>query len=159
MGTAGQEGLVNIAPKGMDCFRVLSPKQMLWLNVTGSGNETAAHVLENQRMTVMFCSFDKQTLILRLYGNANVIHLRDESWQQLIYYFPNYTEARQCFIADLTRVQSSCGYSMPFYQFTGERSTLNKWADGKGREGIQQYWKEKNTISLDKKDTGIIDID
>ncbi|NQZ69864.1 MAG: pyridoxamine 5'-phosphate oxidase family protein, partial [Lentisphaeria bacterium] len=77
-GTAGAEGFVNVSPKGLDSFRIIDESTVVWLNLTGSGNETAAHVLENERMTIMFCSFAEQTLILRLYGNATVIHRQDE---------------------------------------------------------------------------------
>ncbi len=156
VGTAGAESMINVSPKGMDSFRVISPTRIIWLNLTGSGNETAAHVLENQRMTVMFCSFEKQPLILRLYGNAEVVHPRDASWNELIALFPEYTGARQLFDLKLSMVQTSCGYAVPFYELKGERPTLDKWANNRGREGIQQYWVEKNTRSLNGKDTGML---
>lgn len=156
VGTAGKEGFVNVSPKGMDSFRVIDETKVVWLNLTGSGNETAAHVLENQRMTVMFCSFDKQPQILRLYGNANVIHQRDEKWSEAIALFPDYVGARQLFELDISLVQTSCGYAVPFYEHKGERPTLRKWADNHGREGIEKYWKKKNILSLDDKETGIL---
>ena len=155
VGTAGEEGFVNVSPKGMDSFRVLDNATVAWLNLTGSGNETAAHVLENGRMTVMFCSFDKQPLILRLYGQATVIHAYDERWNELLVLFPQYTGARQIFILDLALVQTSCGYAVPHYTLKSERPTLTKWADGHGEAGIRQYWQEKNTKSLNGKHTGI----
>jgi hypothetical protein len=157
VGTAGAEGQVNVSPKGMDSFRVIDQNRIAWLNLTGSGNETAAHVLENARMTVMFCSFDKQPLILRLYGQARVLHERDSAWQERANLFPAYTGARQIFELDIDLVQSSCGYAVPYYQMTGERPTLAKWAEKKGRTGIQQFWQERNTRSLDDRDTGIIE--
>lgn len=155
VGTAGREGSVNVSPKGMDSFRVINSSSVAWLNLTGSGNETAAHVLENNRMTIMFCSFDKQPLILRLYGRAEVIHPRDKAWPEQIKLFPEQPGARQVFQLDVDLVQTSCGYAVPFYELVGERSTLRKWADNKGREGVEEYWQEKNTKSLDGKDTGI----
>jgi hypothetical protein len=155
VGTAGEDSLINVSPKGMDSFRVISHSQIMWLNLTGSGNETAAHVLDNGRMTVMFCSFDKQPLIMRLYGTARVIHSRDEAWNKLISQFPDYTGARQIFVQDVQMVQTSCGFAVPYYEFTGQRPTLDKWAINKGRVGIEQYWKDKNTRSLDGKPTGI----
>lgn len=155
VGTAGKEGLVNVSPKGMDSFRVLDSSKVAWLNLTGSGNETAAHVLENQRMTIMFCSFARQPLILRLYGKARVVHPRDEEWTALADLFPEYTGARQIFEVKLDLVQTSCGYAVPFYDLVGERPTLSKWADNRGRDGVQQYWQQKNTVSLDGNDTGI----
>jgi predicted pyridoxine 5'-phosphate oxidase superfamily flavin-nucleotide-binding protein len=155
VGTAGEDSLINVSPKGMDSFRVISHSQIMWLNLTGSGNETAAHVLDNGRMTVMFCSFDKQPLIMRLYGTARVIHSRDKAWAELFSQFPDYTGARQIFVQDIQMVQTSCGFAVPYYEFTGQRPTLDKWAINKGRGGIEQYWKDKNTRSLDGKPTGI----
>ena len=156
VGTAGSEGYVNVSPKGMDTFRVISPSEIAWLNLTGSGNESAAHVNENGRMTVMFCSFDKQPLILRLYGQATVLHPRDDKWDELSKLFPAYTGARQIFVMDLELVQTSCGYAVPHYELKSERPTLTKWADGRGESGIREYWAEKNMKSLDDKDTGIL---
>lgn len=155
VGTAGAQGHVNVSPKGMDSFRILDDTTVAWLNLTGSGNETAAHVLENGRMTVMFCSFDKQPLILRLYGQSAVVHPRDARWAELSALFPTYTGARQVFVLTLELVQTSCGYAVPYYTLAGERPTLAKWADNRGEAGIRDYWAEKNTTSLDGKDTGI----
>jgi predicted pyridoxine 5'-phosphate oxidase superfamily flavin-nucleotide-binding protein len=155
VGTAGAEGYVNVSPKGMDTFRVVSHSEVIWLNLTGSGNESAAHVLENARMTIMFCSFDKQPLIMRLYGQARVVHPADDSWQSLVDLFPENVGARQIFRLKLDLVQTSCGYAVPYYQLLGERPTLTNWADKRGREGIEQYWRDNNTRSLDNKDTGI----
>ena len=157
VGTAGPEGRVNVSPKGMDSFRVLGPKRVAWLNLTGSGNETAAHILQNPRMTLMFCSFDRQPLILRLYGQASVIHSRDAQWGEHLALFPEFTGARQIFEVELDLVLTSCGYAVPFYEMTGERPTLTKWADNRGRPAIEQYWQEKNTASLDGYETGILD--
>ena len=155
VGTAASDGLVNVSPKGMDSFRVLDSNKVAWLNLTGSGNETAAHVMENSRMTLMFCSFDKQPLILRVYGQATAIHPRDPSWQAMAELFPDYTGARHIFSVNVEKVQTSCGYAVPFYELVGERTKLNEWADKSGREGIKKYWQKKNTKSLDGKDTGI----
>ena len=157
VGTAGAEGHVNVSPKGMDSLRVLDNSTVAWLNLTGSGNETAAHVLENGRMTIMFCSFDKQPLIMRLYGKARAVHPRDTEWGELSAQFPDIAGARQIFVQDVEMVQTSCGYAVPFYEMTGERPTLKKWADNRGREAVEDYWKEKNTVSLDGKDTGIFE--
>lgn len=156
VGTAGAEGRVNVSPKGMDSLRVLGPNEVTWLNMTGSGNETAAHVLENQRMTIMFCSFGKQPLILRLYGQAQVIHPRDADWNALITQFDDHVGARQIFRLAVDLVQTSCGYAVPHCDYQGERITLAKWADKRGREGVEAYWAERNTVSLDGKDTGIL---
>jgi len=156
VGTAGAEGFVNVSPKGMDSFRVINDTKVAWLNLTGSGNESAAHVLENKRMTILFCSFDKQPLILRLYGTPKVVHKRDAEWEEGIALFPKHVGARQFFELDISLVQSSCGYAVPFYEYQGERSTLRKWADNKGSEAVEQYWEEKNLKSLDGKETGML---
>lgn len=155
VGTAGAEGFVNVSPKGLDSLRILSPTQVAWLNLTGSGNESAAHVLENRRMTIMFCSFDKQPLILRLYGEAEVVHPRDAAWQPLLEQFPAHPGARQIFTMQISLVQTSCGYAVPHYAFEGERITLNKWAQKRGEQGVEQYWREENQLSMDGKTTGI----
>ncbi|MEM0912592.1 MAG: pyridoxamine 5'-phosphate oxidase family protein [Pseudomonadota bacterium] len=155
VGTAASEGLINVSPKGMDSLKVIDNSTIIWLNLTGSGNETAAHVLENDRMTIMFCSFEKQPLILRLYGQARAIYRRDENWSEYFRHFKEYTGARQIFEVNLNMIQTSCGFAVPFYDFVSDRPVLEKWADKKGKEGIQEYWQEKNTISLDGKDTGI----
>lgn len=155
VGTAGTGGFVNISPKGMDTFRILSDQRVIWLNLTGSGNETAAHILESGRMTIMFCSFEKQPLILRLYGRATMVLPEDSRWQELISHFPDYAGARQIFDLQLELVQTSCGYAVPFYEFKGQRPTLDKWANSQGKAGIKQYWRRKNTRSMDGKPTGI----
>lgn len=157
VGTAGSEGFVNVSPKGLDSFRVLDPHSVMWLNMTGSGNESAAHVLENGRMTIMFCSFDKQPLILRLYGQARVIHPRDDEWQDRIRQFAADTACRQIFELKLELVQTSCGYAVPYYEFMDGRPTLNKYFEKASSEDVKAYWKEKNTRSLDGYDTGIFD--
>ena len=156
VGTAGSEGYVNVSPKGMDTFRVISPSEIAWLNLTGSGNESAAHVSENGRMTVMFCSFGRQPLIMRLYGQAEVVHPRDDSWARLLALFPEQPGARQIFRLPLDLVQTSCGYAVPRYDLRDDRPTLKKWAENKGRDGIEQYWHEKNLLTLDGKPTGIL---
>lgn len=156
VGTAGKEGRINVSPKGMDSFRVISESKVAWLNLTGSGNESAAHTLENGRMTVMFCSYDKQPLIMRLYGKAKVSHPRDKNWDELTSLFPKHPGTRQIFEIDIDLVQTSCGFAVPYYELVGERPTLSKWAEAKGEQGVQDYWLEKNTKSIDGADTGIL---
>lgn len=154
--TAPNEGNINLSPKGMDSLRIIDNKTVAWLNLTGSGNETAAHVLENGRMTMMFCSFDKKPLILRLYGQAKTYHPRDERWSQLYDLFPDYVGARQIFVLDIDRLQTSCGYAVPYYELVGERDMLVKSAEKKGQAGMEKYWADKNQKSIDGKDTGIL---
>ena len=136
-GSAGPEGRVNISPKGTDSLRVISSKCIAWQNLTGSGNETAAHLLKSSRITVMFCSFEKKPLILRLYGTARAIHLRDNEWLEYEARFPFNTGTRQFFVMDIDLVQTSCGYAVPFMEYAGERGALDTWADQKGPEGIR----------------------
>lgn len=156
VGTAGEaDTRVNVSPKGMDALRVIAPDRVVWLNVTGSGNETAAHILENDRMTIMFCAFEGKPLILRLYGTAKAIYAEDPEWEELINLFPPLPGARQIFDVKVYEVQTSCGMAVPLYDYQTQREELNSWAHKKGAEGIQQYWEEKNLVSLDGKNTGM----
>ncbi len=152
-GPAGRK--INLSPKGMDAFRVINDNRIAWLNVTGSGNETAAHLLEDDRMTVMFCSFDKEPLILRLYGQAKAVHIHDPEWEENNALFPDFPGKRQIFLMDVNLVQSSCGFAVPLMEYQGERDLLIKWAENQGEEGVQDYWQSKNTTSIDKQPTGI----
>ncbi len=157
VGTAGgADTRVNISPKGMDSFRVLSPNRVMWLNVTGSGNETAAHLLENARMTLMFCALEGKPLILRLYGTATAIHPRDASWEEHYSRFAPLPGARQIFDLAVELVQTSCGMAVPFFDYREEREQLSDWARTKGTDGISDYWTQKNQLSLDGKPTHIL---
>jgi hypothetical protein len=147
--TAAPGGRVNLSPKGLDSLRVLGPNQVAWLNVTGSGNETAAHLLESPRMTVMFCSFVREPMILRLYGTARGVHAGDFEWDELVGLFPPRVGARQVFVMDVDLVQKSCGYAVPLMDFVAERTVLDSWASKKGVEGLAAYRQEKNVVSLD----------
>ncbi|MCI0505786.1 MAG: pyridoxamine 5'-phosphate oxidase family protein [Gammaproteobacteria bacterium] len=155
VGTAAAGGRINISPKGMDSLRVLDKNRVVWLNVTGSGNETAAHVLEFPRMTIMFAAFEGDPMILRVYGNAKAVHRNDVAWNELYSLFNPLPGARQIFDVTVDLVQTSCGMGVPFFEYTGEREQLNQWAVKKGAEGIKTYWKEKNQTSLDGKPTHI----
>ena len=157
VGSAGAEGKVNVSPKGMDTLRILNPKQVIWMNHTGSGNETAAHVRENGRMTIMFCAFEGKPLILRLYGQAKAIHPADAEWQQYIDLFEDSVGLRQMYLLDLDLVMTSCGYGVPLFDYQGDREGLLRWEASKGEQGIRQYWEEKNSLSLDGQKTGILD--
>ena len=155
VGTAGPEGRVNVSPKGMDSFRVINKNKIIWLNLTGSGNETAAHLLQNPRMTIMFCSFEKKPLILRLYGKAKIYHERDPEFHDYISHFPITPGSRQIIELDVDLVQTSCGYGVPFMDFVEERPTLRQWGENKGDEKIRKYWTDKNTESIDGFETKI----
>ncbi|MBI1891869.1 MAG: pyridoxamine 5'-phosphate oxidase family protein [Burkholderiales bacterium] len=157
VGTAAETGRVNISPKGMDSLRVLGKNRIVWLNVTGSGNETAAHVLNNPRMTLMFCAFSGAPLILRLYGNARAVHHKDTEWEELFRLFDPLPGARQIFDLSVDLVQTSCGMAVPNFDYVDDRDLLKKWALKKGDEGLKQYWEEKNQQSLDGFPTDILD--
>jgi hypothetical protein len=156
VGTATASGRVNISPKGMDSLRVLNASRVMWLNVTGSGNETSAHIQENPRMTIMFAALEGNPMILRIYGNAKVIHRNDPEWDNWVTLFMPLPGARQIFDLAVDLVQTFCGMGVPFYDYVGEREQLNEWANKKGDKGIKEYWKDKNQESIDGKPTHII---
>lgn len=155
--TAPNSGRINLSPKGMDSFRVIDENRVLWLNATGSGNETAAHLNENERITIMFCSFEKVPNILRLYGSGKEIKPTDKNWNEVVALFPETPGARQIFDITIASTQTSCGMSIPFYDFKGERNDLNDWAIDQGKEKIEQYWEDRNQTSIDGLPTKILD--
>ena len=143
------EGHINLSPKGFDCFRVLSPTKVGYLDIVGSGNETSSHLLENGRITFMFCAFDGPPKILRLYGKGKTVLPGDDEWNELSEQFTILIATRQIIVADIFMVKTSCGFGVPLYDYTGERDHAHKWADKKGAEGLEEYKKEKNLVSLD----------
>ena len=155
--TTPNSGRINLSPKGMDSFRVINENRVLWLNVTGSGNETAAHLNENKRITIMFCSFEKVPNILRLYGKGKEIKPNDATWNKVISLFSETPGTRQIFDITIESAQTSCGMSIPFYEFKGERNDLNNWAENQGEENIKQYWENKNQTSIDGLPTNILE--
>ena len=157
VGTATADSRVNISPKGMDSLRVLSPHRVAWLSVTGSGNETAAHIERSPRMTLMFCAFEGAPLILRLYGKARVVHPGDTDWNVLYALFNPLPGARQIFDLAIDRVQTSCGMGVPLYDYQDQRGQLEPWAEKKGEAGLLDYWALKNQTSIDGLPTHIID--
>ncbi len=156
IGSAGADGFINVSPKGMDTFKIVDENTVVWLNLTGSGNETSAHVQENGRMTVMFNSYDKAPMILKLYGKATVIHHKDARWEEMSVHFEKQVGTRQFFEMKVELVLTSCGYAVPQYEFIKERDTLKKWSDKKGREGIEEYWAENNVETLDGVETNVL---
>lgn len=157
IGSAGAEGFINVSPKGMDTFKIIDENTVIWLNHTGSGNETSAHVQENGRMTVMFNSFDKAPLILKLYGTATVIHEKETRWQEMTEHFEEFVGTRQFFELKVELVLTSCGFGAPQYKYIGERNKLQKWANSKGREGMKAYWSEKNIETLNGVKTNVME--
>ena len=150
-----KEGHINLSPKGLDCFKVLSPNSVAYMDLISSGNETSAHTLENGRITIMFCSFDAVPTILRLYGKGRTILPGDEEWPALSAKFKTYPSTRQIIQATITKVQTSCGFGVPRYEYTGERSQHFEWAEKKGSAGLSQYIQDNNLISLDQLPTNL----
>ncbi len=154
--SAPAHGRVNLSPKGMDTFRVLSTTRVGYLDVTGSGNETAAHLLENGRLTFMMCSFTASPLIFRIYGHGRSVQPADTDWPQLRPLFgPPLPGERQLIVVEIESIQTSCGFGVPFFHYTGERSTLVDYAEKKGPAGMATYRAEKNQRSIDGLPTGL----
>jgi hypothetical protein len=143
------DGHVNLSPKGLDCFRILSPQRVGYMDVIGSGNETAAHLLENGRITFMFCAFDGPPNILRLYGRGRAVLRGAEGWDALAEFFPVYPSTRQLIVADIDRVQTSCGFGVPKYEFVGDRDMHFQWADKKSDADLSVYQDKNNRRSID----------
>jgi hypothetical protein len=152
--SAPHEGRVNISPKGMDTFRVLGPNEVVYLDMTGSGNETAAHLWQNGRITVMFCSFTRNARILRLFGHGRVVPADGAEGRDLAALFPAYTGLRQFIRISVAQAQTSCGYAVPEMKLVSERDTLQKYWQAKGPEGAAAYRDEHNRESIDGLPTG-----
>lgn len=153
--SAPREGRVNLSPKGMDTFRCLSSKEVAYLDLTGSGNETSAHLEENGRLTMMFCSFTGKPTILRIYGRGQVIRPDSQDWDAYAMHFDLLPGVRQIIKLDIDSVQTSCGYAVPLYEYLGDRSELVEWAEKKGDRGLQDYRHNKNRVSIDGLPTGL----
>ena len=143
------EGHVNVSPKGLDSLRVLGPLRVAYLDLTGSGNETSAHLRENGRLTLMFCALAGPPRILRLYGTGAAALPGSAAWAELRPLFPGHPGARQLIVAEIARVQTSCGFGVPLYEYTGQRDTLLRFAATKGEEGLETYREQKNARSID----------
>src|SRR5438309_712506 len=138
VGTApdAPDGHLNVSPKGLDTFRILGPNSVAYLDLTGSGIETVAHLRQNGRVTIMFCAFEGRPLILRLYGRGRVVEPGDGEWDALIAHFPEYPGVRSLVVVEVERVTDSCGYAVPLYEYRGERSQLIAYAERKGPESL-----------------------
>ena len=155
--TAAPDGRVNVSPKGLDALRILSDTQIVWLNLSGSGNETAAHLRESPRMTLMFMALDGDPLILRVYGNAKAIHPGEPGWADHAGRFPAMAGSRQIFDMQIDLVQTSCGSGVPYLAYQGQRgeSELLPFYEEMGPEGVEAYWQRKNKVSIDGRPTGL----
>ncbi len=158
--SAAAEGCVNLSPKGLDCFRVPGPNAVCYRDMTGSGNETAAHLLADGRITLMFCAFDGPPLILRLYGRGQSLWRGTPGYARLLAEAFGGEEplgTRQIVSVDVDLVQTSCGFAVPLMDHVGDRPTLDRWAEAKGEEGLEAYRRERNARSIDGLPTGLIE--
>lgn len=149
---------INISPRSTDMLRVIGDNSIVYLDRTGSGNETAAHLLADGRLTIMFCAVEGSPLILRLYGRGRVLGRGGEDYARLLgAEFGNAEPlgARQMIRLDFDLVKTSCGYGVPLFDFRQERETMDKWALAKGEQGIEAYWREHNLVSMDGLPTGL----
>ena len=142
-------GLVNCSPKGMDSFRILGPNRVAYLDLTGSGVETIAHLRENGRIVFMFCAFESLPKILRLHGTGEVFTPESPGWNQLRQHFPEHLGSRAIISASLVRISDSCGFAVPQLEYVAERDTLTRSHAVKGVDGLQKYRNQKNALSLD----------
>ena len=160
--SATGDSRVNLSPKGLDAMRVLGESRVCYMDRTGSGNETSAHLKADGRLTIMFCAFEGPPLILRLYGRGRVLHRGTAEYADLLASAFKDDEppgARQIVVLDIDLVQTSCGYGVPLYDYKQERPSLTNWATSKGEEGIEAYWREKNLTSMDGLPTGLLEDD
>lgn len=152
--TAPKDGKINLSPKGLDdTFKIVDNNKILWLNYFGSGNETATHLLEDNRMTIMFCAFEGKANILRLYCTARVIQEKNEEWESYLSNFETTRAARQVFEVSILNVNNSCGMGVPLYEYTNQRSELTNYYDKKTTQEHVKYMQKNNQVSLDGKDT------
>jgi hypothetical protein len=142
-------GHVNVSPKGLDTFTVLDPSTVAYLDLTGSGVETIAHLRENGRITIMFCAFDGKPNIARLYGRGEVLLIGEPEADSLLPRFGEYPGGRSVIRVHVDRVSTSCGYGVPLLEYEGERDELLKFADRRGPEGLVEYREDKNAVSID----------
>ncbi len=142
-------GHINVSPKGLDSFRIITPTMVAYQDLTGSGIETIAHVNENKRMVIMFCAFDGPPKIIRLYGSGEVILPQDERFTEMSGKFPQRIGVRAYIICHITGIQKSCGYGVPLYDFKNDRDVLEKWSEVKGDDGVIEYQSTRNKVSID----------
>jgi hypothetical protein len=143
-------GHINVSPKGHDTLRVLGPTSVAYLDLTGSGVETISHLKENGRIVLMFCAFQGPPQILRLHGLGTVLEPGHEKFQGLATLFPAYEGTRAIILVEVSRVSDSCGYSVPLLKYESERNQLSAWTNKLGVEGLKQYRRKKNELSIDR---------
>jgi hypothetical protein len=158
--SAAAEGRVNVSPKDGAALRILSPNRVAYLDQTGSGNETAAHLRAHGRLTLMFCAYAGAPLILRLYGQGKTLPRGGLAYSELLASAFSNAErpgSRQIVVLDVDLVQTSCGYGVPLFEYVAERPTLTRWAEAKGETGLEEYRQLKNAFSIDGLPTGILE--
>jgi Pyridoxamine 5'-phosphate oxidase len=158
--SAAPDARVNLSPRGTDAFAVIDERTIAYLDRTGSGNETAAHLKADGRLTIMFCAFDGPPNIMRLYGRGEVLHRGSSAYRELLKSAFGGVEpagARQIVRLHVDRVQTSCGYGTPLFDYRGERPSLDNWARSKGEDGLEAYRRENNLVSIDGLPTGLLD--
>jgi hypothetical protein len=151
---------VNVSPRGTDAFAILDERTVAYLDKTGSGNETAAHLRADGRLTLMFCAFEGPPNILRLYGRGEVLRRGSRAYVDLLasaFAGAEPLGARQIVRLHVDRVQTSCGYGTPLFEYRGERPSLDNWARAKGEDGLDAYRREKNAVSIDGQPTGLFE--
>ncbi len=144
-----QNGRVNVSPKGYDCFKILGPSTVAYLDLGGSGIETLAHLRENARITIMFCAFEGKANILRLYGTGNAVNFDEPGFEQALAMFPNFERARSIMTIKITHIADSCGFGVPFYDFVGEREQLMHSANHRNEQDWKDYRYMSNPKSID----------
>lgn len=143
------DGLINCSPKGLDCFRILGPRQVAYADTGGSGIETVAHLKENGRIVIMFCAFEGPPKIFRFYGTGRSVEPQDEGFGALRATFPDMPTIRNFIVIDVTSIRDSCGYGVPLYAFRSERDSLPNWVQSKSEDELLDYRVERNARSLD----------
>jgi hypothetical protein len=147
--SATADSHINLSPKGQDTLRVLDERTVIYLDLVGSGNETAAHMKADGRLTIMFCSFEENPLIVRLFGRGRVVTPRDEEYAELHEPFNKFPGERQIIVLDVEKAQSSCGFGVPRYDLVAPRSKITEWAIGKGETALKEYQRRYNARSMD----------
>jgi hypothetical protein len=143
------DGHVNLSPKGQPGLAILDPRRVAYLDLVGSGIETAAHLGQNGRVVLMFCAFEGPPRIVRLHGKGQVVEPADARWDELAGHFPAHDGARAIVLVDLLRISDSCGYGVPLFEYAGERDQLSRWVESKGAAGLARYQDENNRHSID----------
>ncbi len=154
--SAPTEGRINLSPKGIDSFRILDDSTVAYLDLTGSGNETSAHIQENGRMTIMFCGFTETPLILRLYGQGEVVKKDNAKWLEMSEMFPHYVGERQIILLHIQSLQTSCGFGVPVYEHIGDKKIASRLTLWENKLTKEEYWEMKNQKSIDGLPTHIL---